>query len=281
MPPIYDTIPTVEFLNLGDHQTIRALGAGLFVSRGAGAHPQRRIDSYELIWVVRGKLSLFEDANAFDLAAGQSLLFWPGRLHGGAAPYAPDCSFYWIHFRFAENEPLTAGRTVPQTATIARPERLTELFRRYLDDQESGLLTPYEGSLLMQLMLLEVCRPAAAPPQDGHAAVLARLTYQHLLQNLGGPLSTARIARALDCHPDYLGRCYRGVYGETITDAIQRERLKKARAMLLDSNDAVEAVARACGFPGVVFFRRVFKRHTGSSPSQFRKMYARVYLNTE
>lgn len=269
----------MEYLNLGDQQAVRALGAGLFVSRGEGAHPLRRIDSYELIWVVRGTLALFEEGRRFDLTAGESLLFWPGRSHGGAAPYAPDCSFYWIHFRYDGSEG-GASRPVPQTTTVARPERLTELFRRYLDDQETGVLTPYEGALLMQLMLLEVGRTAETTPHDGHAAVLARLAYQHLLQNLSAPLSTTRIARALDCHPDYLGRCYRGVYGLTITDSIHRERLKKAQALLLDGNDPIEVVARSCGFPGVVFFRRVFKRHVGSTPSQFRKRYARVHLNT-
>jgi hypothetical protein len=84
-----------------------ACNAGLFVSRGKGAHVDRVIDSYELIYVRRGALAMQENAREFFLERGQTLLLWPGRRHKGIRPYPPDLSFYWIHFKLP---PARRGR---------------------------------------------------------------------------------------------------------------------------------------------------------------------------
>lgn len=274
----YGTIPTMEQLALPDTDRLRALSAGLFVSRGRGAHPTRTIDSWELIWLVRGELCLFEEERRFDLRAGDALILWPDRRHGAAAPYVPECSFYWVHFRF---EPDSSGAAIPRHVRVARPDRLTALFRQYLNDQETGELSPAQAALLIQLMLHEAGRPPRASADDRPAAALARLARQYLLENIDGDVSTAAIARVLGCNADYLGRCFRSVYRETITDAIQKERLTRARALLLDGNESVDRIARACGFRSPAFFRRVFHRAIGLSPTRYRAMHARVRLNTE
>jgi len=274
-----------DILELPASAAVRAQNAGRFVSRGGGTHPRRVIDSYELIFVAGGTLHLREGEQRFDVAAGGSLLLWPGREHAGTAPYAPDVAFYWVHFTLPPGGEAREGASplqVPQAAIVTRPEVLTGLFRRFLDDQESGALTPGAAGHLIALMLHEVAMVPTEVPRAGRAAVLAGLALEHVVTHLGErSLSISSVARALDCHPDHLGRCFRATHGTTLTEAIHRQRLRRARALLMDGNDTVEAVGRACGFPGTTFFRRVFKRYEGVSPSDFRRLHARVHLNTD
>jgi quercetin dioxygenase-like cupin family protein len=77
-------------LRLGFPLGLEASNGGLFVSRGVGVHPSRTIPSYELIYVRQGCLSLHEDGQQFEVNAGETLLLWPGRLHGGTSRFAPD-----------------------------------------------------------------------------------------------------------------------------------------------------------------------------------------------
>ena len=49
----------------------------------------------------------------------------------------------------------------------------------------------------------------------------------------------------------------------------------------MDTNCTVEETGRSCGFAGTTFFRRVFRRYEGVSPSAFRIQYARVHVNTD
>jgi AraC-like DNA-binding protein len=258
------------------HLGLRVLNGGLFVSAGRGTHPDRVLDSYELIFVHKGTLSLWEQDRRFDLLAGHALLLWPGRRHRGAEPYAKSLSFYWVHFQLIGRR-TRSGLTVPQHARVARVDCLTELFHRFLDDQEAGRLNPLDAALLVLLMLCEVARTPAS--DMGQGAVLAGRAEAYIASHLTEPLSTGRIARALRVNPDYLNRAFRRVHRTTITEHIHRRRLHDAELLLREGTDSILEVATACGFANVGHFRRVFQRHHGVSPAAYRRLYARTHVN--
>ena len=77
---------------------LTVVSSGLFISSNTGTHPDRVLDNNELIVVHTGTLSIWEDDVRYDVPAGHALLLQAGRRHRGAAPFAKDLSFYWIHF---------------------------------------------------------------------------------------------------------------------------------------------------------------------------------------
>jgi AraC-like DNA-binding protein len=271
-------------LELNPRLPVRAYNGGLFISRGQGSHPDRVIGSWELIFVREGVLMVEEEEERFEVGPGESLLLWPGRRHRGSREYPPDLSFYWIHFSFRDWEASfpDPSITVPQHTTVTRPNHLTELFRRFLDDQEAGRLQPLSASLLLMLMLCEVSdsRPVARVVK-GNAAVLAQRAEAHIRTHFHAPIRTSVLASELGCNPDYLGRVFRRVYGLTPTEFIHRRRVRHARRMLIESDRNVEEISRACGFKDVGYFRRLFKRHEGMTPLAFRRMYAQMHVNTQ
>jgi AraC-like DNA-binding protein len=271
-------------LELNARLPVRAHNGGLFISRGWGTHPDRVIGSWELIFVREGVLMVEEEEERFEVGGGESLLLWPGRRHRGTGGYPPGLSFYWIHFAVRDGEggfpePLI---TVPQHATVARPNHLTQLFRRFLDDQEAGSSQPASASLLLMLMLCEVSnsRPIEQVVK-GNAAVLAQRAEAHIRTHFHAPICTSALACELGCNPDYLGRVFRRVYGLTPTEEIHRRRVRHARRMLIESESNVEEISRACGFKDVGYFRRLFKRHEGMTPLAFRRLYAQMHVNTQ
>ncbi|MFB9995013.1 helix-turn-helix transcriptional regulator [Deinococcus oregonensis] len=168
---------------------------------------------------------------------------------------------------------------VRQHAVVARPDHLTLLFRRLLDDQETLGVQPLSASLTVLLMLHEVARSPQGPPNTtAGAALLAGRAYARA--RFHQPLSASGLATELNCHPDYVGRVFRQTYHCTLTEAIHRRRLQQARLLLLESSAAVDEIARRCGFEDVGYFRRLFKRHEGMSPRTFRQLYARLHVNT-
>jgi AraC-like DNA-binding protein len=269
-------------LHLGMQLPIQASNAGLFVSRGQGRHPDRIINSFELILVKDGVLSLEEEGQRFDVQPGESLILWPGRRHRGIGDFPPDLSFYWLHFSLKDRARVEHKIDVPQHARVARPDHLTTLFRRLLDDQETLRLQPLSASLTVMLMLLEVANSDhARSASDSSAAVLAGRADTVIRARFHEPLSASLIAAELHCHPDYLGRIFRKTFNCTITEAIHRRRLQQARKFLLETVDTVDSIAQQCGFEETAYFRRLFKRHEAISPRAFRQMYARVHVNTE
>ncbi len=254
--------------------------AGLFISRGMGMHPDRIIDSFELIFVRSGTLSISENEVDLSTPAGETLVLWPGRRHRGTETYRKGLQYYWIHFRLRNDKPPRASSPVviPQRATPARPDRLAELYHRFLDDQESDRLTPTTASLLVQLMLCEVATSARANPTSA-SAVLAARAEAHILERLQEPLSASDVANALDMNPDYLTRAFKIARGQTITEFIHRARLREARAMLRDSAVSVKQIARRLGYGEATYLRRLFRRYEGMSPNAYRRLHAKVHVN--
>src|SRR5579862_3044686 len=142
-----------DLLRVQTGLALQAHNGGLFVSRGEGCHPDRRLTSYELIFVRKGALSIQEEEHRFEVTAGQSLILWPERRHWGTAPFSPDLSFYWVHFTPQNRSSRVSPHDlkVSQYVTVSRPDHMTELFRRFLDDQESGALESTSATLLLML----------------------------------------------------------------------------------------------------------------------------------
>src|ERR1700726_2380732 len=108
-PRMNDEFSKVSYLLLSEGWKFEACNAGLFVSPAHGIHPERVIDSYELILVRTGTLVLGEEATVFALEQGDTLILWPGRVHRGVAPYAANTSFYWVHFYLERKVPVPAA----------------------------------------------------------------------------------------------------------------------------------------------------------------------------
>jgi AraC-like DNA-binding protein len=269
--------------------TIEALNAGQFVSPGYGMHAVRVIDSYELIFVTQGSLDMFEEDRPFSLSRNQTLLLSPGVRHGGLLPYTPDVNFYWVHFRVQDLPPEPAWVSVPKVSTIGNPDALTELFCRFISDQESGILDPLGAAHLVSLMLCAIGEDAEDEGRrrvrngggGDEQAALAESVQGYIDAHFPQPITTSTIAAALRYNPDYLERVFRTRTKMSILDALHQKRISVARASLhSEAGKNINEIAFECGYTDPGYFRRMFKRLTGQTPKEFRTLYARTHINT-
>ena len=273
----------ISCLRFSEASKFEACNAGLFVSPARGIHSERVIDSYELILVRTGTLVLGEETTVFALEQGDTLILWPGRVHRGISPYASNTSFYWVHFFLGTKipDPADEGASIPQHCRLPEPLRLTELFLRFLDDQERHRLDKVYASTLVKLMLLEIALQNSphfsAERRSQNLAIQAQTL---ITRNFREPLSTSLIARKLHRNPDYLGRVYRQTYGCNPTEGIHRARMKHAKNLLLFTAMNVDEVAVACGYEDSDYFRKVFRRFFDMQPRRFRTLHVRQHLNS-
>ena len=69
-------------------------------------------------------------------------------------------------------------------------------------------------------------------------------------------------------------RRFKEIYGIPPLQYIQRQRLEKAKDLLLVSDDSVQDVAFISGFKTINHFSKKFKEHFGVAPTQFRLNHA-------
>ncbi|MCC3375977.1 response regulator [Cohnella sp. REN36] len=87
-------------------------------------------------------------------------------------------------------------------------------------------------------------------------------------------LNLQAIAAHAKVSPAYMSKMFREVMAKPITQFLNDYRLERAGAYLLEHADAkIAVVADACGFNDYPYFSKVFKKHYGVSPMEYREKH--------
>lgn len=84
-------------------------------------------------------------------------------------------------------------------------------------------------------------------------------------------LSLEFLAWKFEISPCYLSHQFKKITGFTLTNYIQMTRVRNVQSMLANTQTPITDIAESCGFLSFSQFNRVFKKHSGISPTQYRK----------
>jgi len=129
------------------------------------------------------------------------------------------------------------------------------------------------GEMIIDLVKLSLLELAGQETAQTQLEALRDRIRHHVLKHLRDPdLTVDGIARALHCSRRHLYNAFEG-QGESVAGYIQRMRLEaciKDLQMSTTKARAITDIAVSWGFGNPSHFSRVFKEHTGASPSDFR-----------
>jgi transcriptional regulator GlxA family with amidase domain len=75
--------------------------------------------------------------------------------------------------------------------------------------------------------------------------------------------------------PRNFARRFRAATGQTPLEYLQQLRIRAARTLLESGSGTVQDVSLAVGYDDLAFFRQLFRRHTGSTPQEYRRRFGR------
>lgn len=124
---------------------------------------------------------------------------------------------------------------------------------------------------LLFRMAGNLCGEAPASLDRAPSGTLADRFHRLVRTQLHQPLGVAAIAEQLHVSQATLFRAVRRATGQSPSDRIEAERLRRARVLLRETDHKVLHVAHECGFPNEKYFMRRFKANTGMTPAAFRR----------
>jgi AraC-like DNA-binding protein len=84
-------------------------------------------------------------------------------------------------------------------------------------------------------------------------------------------LSVESIADTIEMSPTYLGRQFRKYTAVALTEYITRVRIKKAKKLLLETDDPINEISEKVGIINSSYFYTLFKKCQGTTPAEFRR----------
>lgn len=149
---------------------------------------------------------------------------------------------------------------------------LDQLFRETRDRRAGyGFASEWlSACVLMMLARLRMAVGGAIRGDDPRSQIFARfrsMVEDHYVEHW--PVS--RYAQALATSESRLDRICRTLAGHSAFEVVQNRVLLEARRRLVHVGAPVTALAYELGFEDPAYFCRFFKRHTGATPTQWRR----------
>jgi len=145
--------------------------------------------------------------------------------------------------------------------------------RMYREFSERDTLSALALESLSTELLVAASRQSARKAERKPPPWLQRVK-EFLRENFSEPPGLDELARAVNIHPTHLARVFRQFERRTVGDYVREVRIEYARQRMLRSNEPLVEIALAAGFADQTHFTRSFKRVTGMTPSEFRRIFA-------
>lgn len=227
----------------------------------------------DILSVHRGKEAV--------LGPGSAILFdnsQPGEVRGAAenAWFALILSRPQLLELVPNAEDVTAVPLVADRAAVRLLGRYLAILAATPEVADDSTLLAHVGQTLIDLIAL-----ALGAGRDAAATAGARGLRSARLQDIvaeimrGFPdpaFNPSDVARKLHVTQRYVQKLLHDT-GSSFTERVLELRLQKARGMLASERHdrlRVQEIASACGFSGVSYFNRCFRRRFGASPTQYR-----------
>jgi transcriptional regulator GlxA family with amidase domain len=109
--------------------------------------------------------------------------------------------------------------------------------------------------------------------RQAHADSVVRQAENWVREHFSEPHAVAAVVVACGIPERSLKRRFKAATGSTIIDYVQNLRVEAAKRLLESGETAADDIAAAVGYENPAFFRRLFKRLTGLTAGQYRRLF--------
>ncbi|KRN26460.1 AraC family transcriptional regulator [Liquorilactobacillus mali] len=125
--------------------------------------------------------------------------------------------------------------------------------------------------LMQEIGELFVKRVRAA--QNFSNSTIVFLIQDYIFKHLNEPLRLEQMAQDLGYSKPYLCRVFKQDTAQTIVNYANEQKMREVRSQLVFSNKTVTEIATMLGFYDQSYLTKLFVKHTGMTPTEFRKKY--------
>ena len=237
--------------------------------------PRGRVD-YQLLYIASGKARFFFDGKDTVVGSGNMVLFRP-REPQKYIYYAEDHpEVFWVHFTGSDVNNILDYYNFPEKENVIQTgtsPAFKHIFNEMIHELQS-CRPQYEEvlpSLLNHLFIL-ISRNLAEnrfTTNTVHEDIVQAVHYFN--QNYSKEITIEKYAEEHNFRTDWFTRGFKHYTGVTPMQYILSLRMTNAQYLLEQTNSNVTEIANIVGYENPLYFSRLFKKHFGVSPAQYRK----------
>lgn len=234
---------------------------------------------YQLLYIAKGKGHFFFNGREHIITEGNMILYRPGETQMYYY-HAPDkTEVYWVHFTGRHVKSIFEIYGFPETENVFYTGTSPDyqwMYRQMI--QELQLCrTNYEE--LLSLILRQIFIMINRYISDGRRAdsdiqnEIERAAH-YFNENYSKPLNIDEYADSRHMSTCWFIRCFKRILKVTPMQYILSLRMANAQSLLETTEYNISEIAESVGYDNPLYFSRLFHKHIGVSPSEYRKRLA-------
>ena len=237
-------------------------------------YPARFHKELEIAFVEEGELEIKIDNIAYTLMQGDLYLVFPNLLHTGKNKEGTRITIAIVDSGLCASYADVLSHFKPACPVLRKgsfPDPVYDSLRRMAEVNVSE--RSYRQSVLMgylNAMLGEVFASLELERRNSDNDLVRQLIV-YILDNYTSDITLDDVARALNYSKYYISHVISDTFGCNFRPLINSYRVNMAQNLLLSTNKTVGEVAGECGFKNQSSFNRIFLKHTGVTPSSYRR----------
>ena len=182
---------------------------------------------------------------------------------------------YWIHFNaFFEDSSLDVflvnGKYLQ--CPVETPDFVRTLFECVLKNFQCGEpIRRYEMDAALRLLMTPFFAQLEPLSGTGRELSFFLKLMLYIDRHLGENLTLVKFAREFGLCASYLYLLFSRRMNRRLMDYIGLQRVLRATSMLFETDLSIGEIADRTGFSNGAVFSKIFKKHTGVSPLEYRK----------
>lgn len=167
---------------------------------------------------------------------------------------------------------------------VAKDEAIQNLMKNIIiaygnhDETTNNIIKHY--FLLLIFELLKRSNMLEETMSSNYETVLT-FKIKNYIENNYAKGSLADFAKSINEDYNYLSKKIKKLTDFSFQQLIERQRIKAAKTLLLNTNSNIEEIAYHVGYNNLTFFYNLFKKYEGVTPSQFKKQKNIVETNPD
>lgn len=264
-------------------------------------HVKRRIIfDYEVIYIQKGGCVLKVEDKVYHCHEGQAIFIRPGISHSFKSPdkvtpfVQPHCHFDVQYNKNSEKTPISfrdykdlndsekkliqedllSKYPIPVVFTPSDPELFSQLLHRVINDFQNHTAKGFaaRADMFMLLSLLLQWFPAEEEEQSPVLYNKIEAIHDYLMANYTQNISLESLSAFFYMNQYTLTRQFRKQYGQPVMHFYRTLRIQYAYRRLREDNASVSDITDELHYSDIYAFSHFFKRATGVSPSEYKKM---------
>ncbi|TJY42431.1 AraC family transcriptional regulator [Cohnella pontilimi] len=232
-------------------------------------------DKSRFLYIRSGRGRIWIKGREEELVPGILGILLAGTPHRIAVNPGEVLNVQWCHFHtsYGDRE-IYKALNLPYTVQVGGKAEVSSLFDRLIEQMAAAKPTSNLRVKALMLELLSVYLEHLPPEGQGAAPTqeLQKIdvVLQYIDEHLADNITVEDLARQVFLHPNYFIMFFKSLLGHSPIQYVNHRRMEIAKSLLMMPEINVSDVAARIGMQ-IYYFSRMFKAHTGLTPSRYRK----------